>query len=93
MTLTIELPPEIEAGLIAQARAQGLDVSLYVQKMLLGQVLAQAAPAVSRPAYELPPEEWIRELRAWSHSHDAANLPILSDEAMSRETIYEDRGL
>jgi hypothetical protein len=56
-----------------QAQAQELDVSLYVQNMVLGQVLAQTPTATSRPAYELPPEEWIKELRACSHSHDGAN--------------------
>jgi hypothetical protein len=30
---------------------------------------------------------------AWVHSHDHDNLPILSDEAISREFIYRDRGL
>jgi hypothetical protein len=37
------------------------------------------------------PEEWAKELRAWAASHDP-NIPPLSDEAMSRESIYEGRG-
>jgi hypothetical protein len=32
MTVTIELPPEIEAGLLAQAKAEGLPLSQYVQR-------------------------------------------------------------
>jgi hypothetical protein len=40
------------------------------------------------------PKEWARQFREWCDSHDP-NLPVLSDEAMSRESIYPDldRGL
>lgn len=30
MTLTIEFAPEVEAGLLAQAQAEGMDVADYV---------------------------------------------------------------
>jgi hypothetical protein len=33
--------------------------------------------------------EWARQFRAWSDGHDPA-LPVLSDAAMSRESIYPD---
>jgi hypothetical protein len=36
------------------------------------------------------PKEWAREFRAWANSHNP-NTPVLSDEAMSRESIYPDR--
>jgi antitoxin (DNA-binding transcriptional repressor) of toxin-antitoxin stability system len=36
-------------------------------------------------------EEWSRELHAWIHS-SPANTPVLSDEAISRESIYGTRG-
>jgi hypothetical protein len=35
----------------------------------------------------------VREFRAWAASHDQDNLPLLSDEAISREFIYGERGL
>jgi hypothetical protein len=38
---------------------------------------------------ELTPEQWVEEL----HSHSGDDLPLLPDEAISREPIYEDRGL
>ncbi len=41
----------------------------------------------------LSPEEWLRSFIAWSESAAHANLPDLSDAAMSRESIYADRGL
>ena len=33
------------------------------------------------------PGEWVRQFRAWADGHDP-NIPVLSDEAMSRESIY-----
>lgn len=35
-------------------------------------------------------EEWIREFTKWADSHDP-NTPALPLEAVSRESIYEDR--
>jgi hypothetical protein len=40
----------------------------------------------------LSAEEWSRELHAWIHSHPA-NTPVLSDEAISRDSMYGARGL
>lgn len=37
------------------------------------------------------PEEWSQAFREWSNSHSPRNAPPLSDEAISRETIYGDR--
>jgi len=37
-------------------------------------------------------EEWLRKFRTWAHSHPTTT-PLLSDEAISRESIYHERGL
>jgi hypothetical protein len=37
-------------------------------------------------------EEWIARFHAFVHSH-STSTPLLSDEAISRESIYADRGL
>ena len=37
-------------------------------------------------------EEWIRRFHAWTDSH-AGQTVVLSDEAMSRQSIYGDRAL
>jgi hypothetical protein len=34
MTKTIGVPPEIEAGLLAQAKTEGLPLPIYVQRLL-----------------------------------------------------------
>jgi hypothetical protein len=39
---------------------------------------------------ELTPEEWVRQFDTWVDSHDRTT-PLLSDEAVSRESIYPDR--
>ena len=46
----------------------------------------------SRPFYELAtPDQWAEALRAWAAGHDPG-LPLLSDAAVERESIYEGRG-
>ncbi|HZZ62483.1 MAG TPA: hypothetical protein VFE63_15170 [Roseiarcus sp.] len=81
MTVTIELKPEIEAGLAAVAAAHGLALPQYVQKVLEGQV----TPVGSG----LSPAERAALWRA-----STAGLPIsplLTDEAISRASIYDVR--
>ena len=93
MTVTINLPPDIEAGLLAQAEAEGVGVSDYLQNLVRSQIEAKlGANVAERPAYELPPEEWLREFRAWVASH-ADKTIVLPDEAMERESIYGDHGV
>ncbi len=36
-------------------------------------------------------DEWICAFRNWSESHKVKELPVLSEEAMSREAMYPDR--
>jgi hypothetical protein len=38
---------------------------------------------------ELEPEEWVRRFKSWAHSHDHDNLPVLSDYAVSRDSMYD----
>jgi hypothetical protein len=93
MTLTIELPADIEAGLLAQAQAEGLGVSEYVRNLVHKQVATRGSVGAdsSRPGRDLPPEEWVHRFEAWVASH-AGNTVVLPDEAMERESIYGDHG-
>jgi len=73
----------IEAGLIKKAEdAVELGVGTIRQR------LETAAPR----ANQLSHEEWSNKLHDWAYSH-SIDAPLLSDEAISRESIYEDRGL
>jgi hypothetical protein len=83
MTVSIEVPPEIEAGLSEQAEAQGLPLSQYLERLL-----RQKIPATSGLA-ATPAER----VAGWRESVlGLPDNPPLSDEAISRESIYRDRG-
>jgi len=78
----IELSPEIEASLSAQAAAQGISLQDYLRRMLEEQV-----PSGRKP---MAPAE-----RAALWRQSTAGLPRtppLSDEAVSRENLYGTRG-
>ncbi|MFN0171975.1 MAG: hypothetical protein ACKV22_36680 [Bryobacteraceae bacterium] len=79
MTITLDLPPEIEARFIAEAQATGVPVGEVVKAYLL-----QRTPPVSTMNLSL--EEWDK---AWDDLLDSMpDIPTLSDEAISRESIY-----
>lgn len=42
------------------------------------------------PSYKTTPEERARAFREWAKSHDR-NTPLLSDYAVSRESIYQEQ--
>ena len=85
MTVTLNLPPEKETAFKAQAHARGLSLEqwmLYVADQ-------QVQPVSIAHLQKTDPQEWARQFDAWVNSHDP-NTPVLSDEAMSRESIYPD---
>ena len=82
MTVTLHLAPELEAGLVAQAQASGMTVEEYL--------LSVVESAVRNPAQKrLSAEERAAAFEAWSAAHRPT--PPLSDNAVSRESIYESR--
>jgi hypothetical protein len=86
MNVTIELSEEKAASLKAQADAQGLTIERWLE-----QIAEQHVQPVSiAHLQKTNPNEWARQFDAWVDSHDP-NTPVLSDEAMSRESIYPDR--
>jgi len=93
VTLTIQFPPDVEAGLLSHAKAQGVDVSDFVQNLVRERISAKPRGAeLFLPAAELTFEERRAHLRKFLESH-AGNTIVLTDEAMARESIYGDRGL
>jgi hypothetical protein len=82
MTVTLKFKPEVEAGLLAQAQASGMSVEEYVLLVVEGTVLS----AVGR---RLSPEERAAAFEAWSAGHRPT--PPLSEDAVSRESMYEGR--
>lgn len=86
MNVTIELSDEKVAALKAQAEAQGLTVERWLE-----QIAEQHMQPVSiAHLQKANPKEWARQFDAWVNGHNP-NTPVLSDEAMNRESIYTDR--
>ncbi|MFN7923915.1 MAG: hypothetical protein U0Q16_27685 [Bryobacteraceae bacterium] len=85
--MTLELPRDLASRLSAKAGAEGVSIDLYVKNIVERDVLSGPLPSFA----DLPPDDWIREFRAWTESH--RHLPVLAGEAISRESIYSDRGL
>lgn len=55
MTVTIDLNPELEQGLLAQARERGVSLNAYLQEIVSKQVRVASAPAIPNGAApELP---------------------------------------
>ena len=86
MTITIDLSEEQAEAFKAQAAAQGLSVEDWLQKLAAQHVPPDSIAHLQRT----DPEEWARQFQDWAESHDP-NTPVLSDEAMSRDSIYPDR--
>jgi len=84
--MTITLRPHLEEELAARARAKGLSTEEFINRELERLVTASAHPMA-----ELTPEERVRRWDEWVKSHDYIKAPPLSDEAISRETIYRER--
>ena len=80
------MKPKRKAQLEAYARQHGQSAVEALDDLLS----AQLDP---REALRLSPEEWLRELDAWGNRNASKNLPVLSNDALRRESLYEDRGL
>jgi hypothetical protein len=81
MTVTIELRPEVEASLASLAAEQGISLTQYVRRLLEEQIPSQVT---------LSPAE---RANLWRES--VKGLPRtspLSDDAISRDSIYDARG-
>jgi len=86
MTLTIELSDVQAAALTAQAEAQGLTVEHWLQKIAENHVPPQSIAHLQ----DTNPKEWARRFHEWAEGYDRTT-PLLSDEGISRESIYPDR--
>lgn len=85
MTVTLDLRPEVEEQLLAEAKARGLSVEAYIQQELESKLLSEENPN------HIPYDEWLRRFNDFLKSHDYIKAPPLSDEAISRESIYRER--
>ena len=90
--MTVNLPDALFEKSATIAARRGETVEQLVIQAVQRQVDTDAHKVEGSIAHlqQTDPEEWVRQFRAWVNSHDS-NLPVLSDEAMSRDSIYPDR--
>jgi hypothetical protein len=84
MTLHFDLTPDMEARLVAEARAQGLPLEELAER-LLREALKDLSPAREQMSIE----DFHQMLDAMTGGSEG--LPDLPTESFSRERFYEDR--
>ncbi len=85
MTVTLELKPEIEERISAEAKARGLSVENYILDVLK----ERAANGEATFAETATPEEWEAALDDFIYSAAFQNISWTVDD--SRESIYRER--
>jgi hypothetical protein len=80
MTVALNLKTEVEAELLAQAKAKGMTLEEYLLSMLEG-------VAVSAKQAHLSAHQRAATFEKWAAGH--RSTPNLSDYAVGRESIYE----
>lgn len=81
MTVRLDLKPDMEARLTAQAESKGIPLDAYLQGMI--EEMAQTQP---------PPNTSIQEFRATldTLAEMGKSLPHRTSSAFSRQSIYQD---
>lgn len=83
MTITLKLKPELEQQLVDEAAAKGLAVETFLEQMIETQLI-QSQPFSKRAS----DEEWEAALMQIGNRPSLSKAPLLSNEAISRESIY-----
>ncbi len=84
--IQVELSPEVENRLQAQARAQGVEAESFVRNLI--ETAVRSAPIRPRPsgaARLADLEQFFKEMAA-----NSDKIPQLPDEAFTRESFYQD---
>lgn len=95
-----QVKPETAAMIASLATARGLSIDEFLKSILptngpvgdhaneKGQI--EQTETEEKLFYETAtPEEWVKAFREWAESHDP-NIPLLSLEDVSRESLYDD---
>lgn len=81
MVVTLELAPEVEQRIIAQAASRGVSLEAYLKSLI------EAAALIVAPD-DGTLDEFEADLDAFSEGTE--RLPVLPPEAFTREGIYRD---
>jgi len=91
MTILIELSPEEEAWLREQAAHSGQEPERLARELLRAQMPRVGCPTLQPVLDEqgiFHPERWDGVLRALAQR--TSRIPVLPDEALTREALYQD---
>lgn len=88
MTITLDLTPETETRLIAHAFARGMSVETYLISLIEEHVTIEPKETL-HVGSKIP--DWETALTKLGQSPSLAKAPPLSDQAISRESIYRER--
>jgi len=81
----LEVDPEVALKIQARARERGVSVDVYLRELI------DQKGTESEKSNGLSSQERVRLLREWASGH-STNTPLLSDDEISRESIYQERG-
>ena len=84
MLTMLEVEPELASKIQARARERGVSVDVYLRELI------DEKGTESNRNDGLSSQEQVALLRQWASGH-STNTPLLSDDAISRETIYRVR--
>jgi len=84
MTIQVKLNEETEARLVAEARAQGVPLNEFAERLL-----SEALALRSGPSGNLTVEEFHAMLKLLAEGSE--KLPSLPTESFTRESFYQDR--
>ena len=85
----INLGLDQEERVLRAAARQGIDAGEYVRRLI--ELYATPESTVPSLNETYTPEARAGAYRAWAEGHHCAT-PLLSDEAISRESMYSERG-
>ncbi|MDX6498263.1 MAG: hypothetical protein QOG23_1523 [Blastocatellia bacterium] len=84
MLTMLEVEPELASKIQARARARGVSGDVYLRELI------DEKGTESERSDRLSSQERIGLLRQWASGH-TTNTPLLSDDPISRSSIYSDR--
>ncbi len=82
MSITLNLDPDVENGLSLLAQERGVSLTEYILEVVDREAARAKAPTMSG-------EEKAQAFLKWADSFP--DVPLLSDEAISRDNLYPDR--
>ena len=85
MQTMLEVEPKVASKIQARARERGVSVDVYLWELI------DQKGTESEESNGLSSQERVRRLQKWASGHNT-NTPLLSDNAISRESIYGKHG-